>query len=458
MRFRALWMCFGIFILSTLVAYSQQVERSFRVEFRVGSTTIDPKYRDNARTLEEMNEYISRLSLDTDCQALKISVSGVTSLEGSHERNTLIAQRRQNALKSTILSHDSALEVENSSDGYFPVSYIKTLLEDTDVPNKGGVISILDKNPEYLYYTTRRDGKRLTIDSRILELSHLEQGAVWRLMERQIFSKLRYAEVVVTAYRKIHPIEPLKSVQIPEAVALSKFVSPSKGDSLHVTNEATAQPDKYLQETEIHLDEVEVELEEEQIEVVSRLKKAFAYQEGPLTVKTNGIGWLMLIANGAVEYQFTDRWSLNIPVYYSGGVNYFVHDVKFRGIVVQPELRYHFAKAHGLYAGVHAGIGWYNLALNGDYRIQDAGGTRPAVGGGLGIGYKFRFPHLPHWGMEFNLGAGVYDTEYDKFYNEPNGALVEAGIHKVFIGIDNATASVTYNFGHKIRIRRGGKK
>jgi hypothetical protein len=160
-----------------------------------------------------------------------------------------------------------------------------------------------------------------------------------------------------------------------------------------------------------------------------------------------------LIANVAAEYQISDRVSVNIPFYYSGGTNYFVKDVKFRGIVLQPEVRYHFKKVSGLYIGAHAGIGWYNFALSGNYRIQDTN-YRPAIGGGLGLGYKFRFPHLPHWGMEFNLGAGAYDARYDKFYNEPNGALVEGNIHKVFIGIDNATVSVTYNFGKKIRFKR----
>ena len=48
--------------------------------------------------------------------------------------------------------------------------------------------------------------------------------------------------------------------------------------------------------------------------------------------------------------------------------------------------------------------------------------------------------------MEFSLGAGIYDAKYDKFYNEPNGPYVEQGIHKTFIGVDNAAVSLTYSF------------
>ena len=161
-------------------------------------------------------------------------------------------------------------------------------------------------------------------------------------------------------------------------------------------------------------------------------------------VYLDGIGWGMGHANVAAEIDLAPHWSISVPFYYSGGLDYFTETIKFRGIVVQPEARYYFKGNDGWYLGVHAGAGWYNFALNGDYRIQDHNGNRPAWGGGLGFGYQLQFKKNPRWGMEFALGAGVYDAKYDTFYNEENGPIAQSGVRTLFIGVDNATVGVTY--------------
>ena len=132
---------------------------------------------------------------------------------------------------------------------------------------------------------------------------------------------------------------------------------------------------------------------------------------------------------------------------------------KFRTVAFLPELRYNFsspdkdAYVKGFYLGVHAGVAWYNFAFGGDWRIQDADGKSPALGGGLSLGYRLPLSRrVPGLGIEFNLGAGVYSLNYDKFYNEPNGQLIETR-RKNFYGVDQANLSIVYTFGKK-----GGRK
>jgi hypothetical protein len=105
--------------------------------------------------------------------------------------------------------------------------------------------------------------------------------------------------------------------------------------------------------------------------------------------------------------------------------------------------------------GAHLGLGWYNYALDGNFRIQDQDGDCPSWGGGLAVGYTFQFKSNPRWGMEFALGAGVYDSKYDLFYNEVNGPYYKRGLHKTWFGIDNAAVSFTYKFDMK---KKGGNK
>ena len=107
-----------------------------------------------------------------------------------------------------------------------------------------------------------------------------------------------------------------------------------------------------------------------------------------------------------------------------------------------------FKQQHGndrLFLGAHFGMAYYNFALNGDYRIQDHAGRKPALGGGLSVGYRLPLGKEKRWKMEFSLGAGVYALHYDKFFNEHDGKLTKT-IKRTFIGLDNAAISVGYTF------------
>lgn len=170
------------------------------------------------------------------------------------------------------------------------------------------------------------------------------------------------------------------------------------------------------------------------------------------SLKTNGIGWLMLVSNIAVEWQIEDCFSIEVPVYFSA-MNYFTSKIKFRTFTVQPELRYWFGcqdcdLRDRWFVGAHFGVGSWNYAVNGDWRYQDHLGKNPSVGGGLSVGYRMGLGQATgHWAMEFNLGVGVYSAYYDKFYIGNNGPYAEKGLRKTWWGIDRAAVSIVYTFG-----------
>ena len=117
---------------------------------------------------------------------------------------------------------------------------------------------------------------------------------------------------------------------------------------------------------------------------------------------------------------------------------------------------YWFTDNDGLFIGVHAGFAYFNFALgkNSAYRYQDAGGTKPAMGGGLNVGYRMPLSKKhPRWKVEFSLGAGVYDVNYDKFINEKGGLKVQGTFHKTAIAVDNVGVSFSYSFDIKKRNR-----
>ena len=164
-----------------------------------------------------------------------------------------------------------------------------------------------------------------------------------------------------------------------------------------------------------------------------------------LHVKTNALGLGMAIANLAVEVDLGKHWSFTLPVYYSAW-DYFKTTVKFRTLMVQPEVRYWFNRHNeGWFLGAHFGSGYYNIALDGDYRYQDHAQQTPAIGGGLTIGYRTHLSKNKRWKLEFAVGGGAYDLKYDTYYNVKNGKLVET-TPKTYIGVDNASINISYSF------------
>ncbi len=178
-------------------------------------------------------------------------------------------------------------------------------------------------------------------------------------------------------------------------------------------------------------------------------------QEGGrnIYVKTNVLGLGAGIANAAVEADLCNHLSFHLPVCYSAW-NHFTPTVKFRTLAIQPEFRYWFASDNdGWFAGAHFGMGYYNMAVGGEYRYQDHDGRTPALGGGLAAGYRMSISRNGRWKMEFSLGAGAYSLHYDRFRNRPNGLLVDSE-RKTYIGPDQAAVSISYSFDMK----KGGRR
>ena len=183
----------------------------------------------------------------------------------------------------------------------------------------------------------------------------------------------------------------------------------------------------------------------------------FGAATSKLLLKTNAIGLGMGIVNVAAEVDVVEHLSVTLPIYFSAW-NYFKSTIKFRTFALQPELRYWPSKRNdGFFAGAHFGLAYYNFAFDGDYRYQDYGGTTPAVGGGLSIGYRLPISHDMRWRVEFSVGAGVYPLHYSIFHNTPNvkhGLMINSA-KSCYFGIDQVAITFSYKFDIK---KRGGRR
>lgn len=423
---------FSILILLFSMSYSliaQDERTEYLVHFRVGEAVVRKNFHNNDSTISQLINHLNASLQDSTISVVKVRISGHTSPEGAYQRNVYLSGKRVEAVVNII--KEEVPRISNSieiTEEIIPYDRLKSYFEHSDLDEdiKAGAMEILSKEMSLIPYRLGTSDT-LYVDARLVELAEYDEGREWRRLERDVFPQLRHAHIYVDTYNKELPLPSLRYEQFPitrtsvvriEPVMIAQ--TPAKG------KEKEERYDRSLGEN--------------------------------LTIKTNGVGWAMLIPNIAIEYDYSQHFSLSIPFYYSGGYDYFSTHTKFRGIVLQPEVRYYFNPNHNIdksfFLGAHLGVGWYNYALPGKYRIQAHKGYRPAFGGGISCGYALQFKRAPHFGLEFTLGAGVYNAKYDTFYNEPNGAYHQVGVKKTFFGIDNAAVSFTY----KLFTKKGGER
>ena len=394
-----------------------RIEKRYTIYFKLNQTSVDLNYRDNNVTIDEMVKELDSILKSEGTVPHNLHIIASASPEGPVALNRRLASQRAEKVKTLLIKlipqyKNEKIEVEyviNDWDGV--ILDIKRHKE--SIKHSEQILKVLE-NPKY---TNKQK------DSIIRRMPAAFEEIRYSLMDNQRTASITFT---IIEHKKVEP-QPEPEPQ-PQPAPQPDTVK--KVEEIVPAPEPAPAPIIYT-------------APEQKWSPVLRLK-------------TNAIGWAMGHFNIAAEITLGKHWAFAVPFYLSGGFNYFKETIKFRGIVIQPEIRYYrSSRDGGFYVGAHYGMGWYNYALDGEFRIQDHKGERPSYGGGLAAGYNWQFKKNPRWGMEVALGAGIYDSKYDKFYNEENGPYAETAIRKTWIGIDNASVSFTYTFDFK---NKGGRK
>ena len=367
------------------------------MNFRVNNSVVEPTYSDNAKQLFRIVSLLKEIEQDSTISLRKVSFCGSVSPEGNWDANRKLARARLQALETAVRAE---VEIPDSiitrNDSYISWSDLEEEIIKSVLPHKEDIIEAIRQplDDEFAYPTKR-----------VAALRAIDDGRVWYQLLDLYFSHMRNASVIFTLDKQ----------------------------------EITPAPIPIVTETPQPAQPLVVE---------SHAKTEGGGFSPSISLKTNALAWGLAIANISAEIDFTNHWSLAIPLYYSA-VNYFVSTIKFRTFASQPELRYWFKDGNtGLFAGAHFGVASYNIAVNGKYRFQDHNGNSPAIGGGISIGYRMPISKNERWNIEFLVGLGGYSIHYDKFYNIENGRL--AGTSKrSYWGIDNAAINISYRFNLK---------
>lgn len=398
--------CLSLGLFSALggKAYAQSYERTLEIYFRVGATSYDPDFRNNRTNIRNFVAECNAFSADSVMTRFSVDFYGGASPEGPVRLNERLAKERlDNAVAAMEESgfdfgrfHNEGLHTDGTSIADWG-SFAESVSADSLVPNRSEVLAVMKDT--------------LLTDSDKEKKLKAMRGGVWRYLTGHILPSARVFVAVVRCRTDLQ-------------IAAAAPVLPEP----ELENSIAAVPSSMFQDFQ---------------PAPAMIPVADEWHRR-LTVKTNALGLAMLMGNAAAEIDITRNLSFNFPVYYSA-LNYFTSTVKFRTFAIQPELRWNFTRPEGLFVGAHFGLAYFNLAANGNWRIQTHNGNEPLLGGGVSLGYRLPLTRDRKWNVEFILGAGAYRFNYDRFYNEPNGALAGSE-SRTYVGLDNVGVSFSYSF------------
>ena len=363
---------------------------SLSLYFRVGSADYDPAYLDNGKRLEEYLSKIQSVMSHNEASSVKISCISSFSPEGKVDFNKRLAKKRSEtgaSLLAAIADGTSVSEITTPWD-----DLLKILESD-----KGAGVPFRDETVEIVRSIIEGNAS-------YQDLRSFRGSKPWKYIVKNLFPSLRRCLISVSidtppvpyVSSAFRPAAPVASVSAPQVI-IDRKVSP----------------------------------------LITLPKDYF------VGIKTNLLYDFASVTNVSIEVGYAKHYSFELLGTFSPW-DYGRETLQFRTALLQPEFRYWFSEGWTRhFVGLHAHLGWYNIAPGGKVRYQDHNGNTPLVGVGLSYGYVV--PFTSHWGAEFSVGAGYAYLSYDKFYNIHNGALFGTG-EKHYFGLTKLGASVYYRF------------
>ena len=166
-----------LFLFGVGIGYSQQRRSEICVDFRLNSMVIDPSYSDNAARMQELMEFLRSLRQDSTTRIVEVSFCGAASPEGSYQLNRKLARGRLAALEKFVRKEVSIPDsLITCDDSYIPWEYLKSQIEDSNLPRKDEVMAILEEEARLVDYQQ----PNTQIDNRIVKLKALDNGKIWK--------------------------------------------------------------------------------------------------------------------------------------------------------------------------------------------------------------------------------------------------------------------------------------
>ena len=195
---------FCLAALSALSLYAQvrteDVEKSVKVRFRLGETSLDENYKDNKAVLQRFAEEVKMYYNDPSAHFGQIQILSGVSPEGSKAVNDRIAKQRAQAIVNWInkeIKADVGFRVEVL--GVDWAKLIELVEKDPKVPYREEVLKVLKTTP----VVTIKNGVEQNVRFNTLRWMH--NGLPYNYINANIFPELRFAAASCEFWRESTP-------------------------------------------------------------------------------------------------------------------------------------------------------------------------------------------------------------------------------------------------------------
>ncbi len=389
--------------------------------FDLDSSDIDSTKFTNAKDLNNLNHFLTRMTTDDYIDIVKVEINSYTSPEGGVRYNDRLSNARAESTLDYILEHDLLPEtlVEARGRG-IAWDKLREEVVASDMPYKEQVIDILDNVPEETWAIAKPGDKYISlVDSRLAQLMNLKGGVPYTYLSENIFPYLRASSTVAIYYimKKTIAAQPIELIPQPPKLSLS-----SMDRAMYAY--ADSHP-------------------------IVLKKPIFA-------LKTNLLFDVLTVLNVELEVPIKKRWS----VLGEWTFPWWLAKDNSRALQLlngNVEGRYWFGNRSnrqvmtGWFAGLYAGMGKYDFENNskgyqGDFNLSV----------GLTAGYAHTINRKGTLRMEYSLGVGYLKTDYKKYIGSTNDEfLIWQNDGKLnYFGPTRAKVSFVWMIFAK---RRGGK-
>lgn len=338
-----------------------------------------------------VDSFIEQLSAGIAANRLqRVIISGYASPEGPAKLNVKLANQRRHALADIITSRTAInpllIDSQAVRGGQTWEMMCELVINDASVPNRDKVLEILGR-------------ENLANAQRLNSIKAIDDEETYKWLLKHIFPKLRTAQAIAI-FRKPEA-EPTPEAEVdntPEAEVKPTPEIEASDDSIKTTLDVAevVEPDDSADRVDSHK---------------SRVGESYRPRH-LLALKTNLLYYPALMPNLELEYLFHDNWSVAAEGNIAWWAKESAHKC-YRIAIFDAEARYWVkprAPWHGLFVGVFAGGGAYDLE-NGGNGHQGEGAIT-----GLSVGYMW--PISRSLSLEAAIGGGYLyarDKEYKPY-------------------------------------------
>lgn len=365
------------------------------VFFALSKATFDPTLDNNASSMDDFIDSVVTASKSGTLD--HVAVYGYASPDGPFALNNKLSLNRCNMVAQYV-SRRSGIpmqDIEASPKGVAWDELRRLVMADTRAPQRETVIKILD---EFLPDACTNQSKSNQCKERLMAI---DGGRTYKWMLDNLFPKLRYALALYTTTTPDRSVGTQATEDfdynsnVPAAGETDRDIN---GDNNGNTADAplAATPEEKACEmadaTPSHFNSI----------IYNPLHR--------LAVKTNLLYDIALLPNIEVEWRFNSDWSVALE----GGVAWwgrYSHNRSYRLVLIDPEVRRWIRPRgpwHGLYVGLFAGGGFYDLQNSSRRGYRGEGAL-----GGVSVGYMW--PISRCLSLEAEIGGGYLYTRYKEY-------------------------------------------